>query len=275
MRSGVKMRASLHETALLRALARLLHAETERLAADATVQSRAHRFMTALRRPRSGPPRDVDVLTLNFDLTLLTAAFGSDVRVKHPWRENQISGADADGDKSEVSVPAPLHTADGERVRVWYPHGHCMRDTTMVCGVHRYTRSASYAVGAFGNYHAWRQGRGDDHELQRKDFSAGDQSWVSIAINSPLLLLGAGLSRSETDLWAFLHLRARNHANVPPAERPKIYRLACGKESDDERKHWASLSEGIAITDLRLGATWDEAWEALFMLLESGDGLLA
>ena len=80
-------------------------------------------------------------------------------------------------------------------------------------------------------------------------------------------LLGVGFDRSEIDLWHFLHLRARNHARIPPESRPRIFRLTCDQEPPSERKHGKALSDGIGIVPLHLGATGTEARNALLPML--------
>jgi hypothetical protein len=144
----------------------------------------------------------------------------------------------------------------------------------MVAGVHRYTRSGSYVFEAFQWFKELESKpipRGRDvafynqHRLAQPD---NQLSWVSVAINAPLLLIGVGLSVEETDLWEFLHLRARNHANVAPEDRPKIWRFTCDEEAQQSRDHWNSVSSGLAVQELNLGETWAEAWVALLDLLE-------
>jgi hypothetical protein len=65
--------------------------------------------------------------------------------------------------------------------------------------------------------------------------------------------------------------RRRACARVPRELRPRIFRLTCDAEKPSERAHWDALSDGLTIHALNVGATWNEAWEALLGLLATDD----
>ena len=229
------------EKRLLDEVAALFERETARLSVDAGVVERANRFIGAMARPNAF----ADVLSLNVDRLL---------DVAQPKQQN---------------------------VRVWYPHGRAGDARNLpVFGTFRYGKNITAISASFvafkrseGGAHTTRAKAKTVHEANahRAETIPEAVGWVGAAINAPLLLLGVGFDRSEIDLWHFLHLRARNHARIPPESRPRIFRLTCDQERPMERDHWKAVSDGLSIQPLHLGATWSEAWNALLPMLAKED----
>ncbi len=200
------------------------------------VRERALRFIESLTLDGTRP---ADVVTLNLDDSLqrIIAKSGASIRV------------------------APVHGGDGD-----FASG--------VFGVQRYGRALSAVSEAFDGFKKRERERGDkatelDCANAHRTSLQPDSHWLCVALNAPLLLLGVGLHRAEVDLWHFLHLRARNHARLPPASWPPIFRLTCDEEQATKNGHWRSLPAPVEILPLHLGRTWAEAWEELIALLRS------
>lgn len=278
---NAKLRASVVEEKLLECLAKRIQCEEVRLARDANVQRRALRFVDAL---AGGKLKcRCEVLSLNFDATLLRA-IDEDLIDEPAWNPKDCAAEQDPSTKTaKLTIPATYFHGQKGRIRVWHPHGHARTARTMIAGIHRYTRSATFVFDAFQQFKS-EQGRllkrragapdaVDVHNAHRTDDAKEFRTWVATAINAPLLFIGVGLSREEVDLWEFLHLRARNHANVAAANRPSIWRFTSDAEDRAHREHWQSLSGGIDLKELNLGKTWDEAWSALLDLLSSDNGI--
>ena len=218
-----------------------------------------------------------DLLSLNFSIP----ACGN-MTAEHPWRpanQSCSSASDSSPDDSKtstVSIPATVRQIHPD-LRVWFPHGHVSDPITMILGVHRYVRSAAYVERSWRAFKAMERNHTSNapivprfhHRLRAQP--TDKLSWLAVAINAPLLLLGVGLHRSEVDLWEFLHLRARNHANLSDADRPPIWRFTSDEERPEDRAPWDSLqrsaSGALNIRELNLGRTWNEAWSNLLTLL--------
>ncbi len=258
------------ERRLLSALGhRIKELETD-LARNERVKQRAQRFAAAL---TGNGERSAQLVNLNFDKTF-GSALGI-VELHEPWAPTVLDEATSRSVK--LIDPTRVAIVPEHGLQIWHPHGESNDSEHLVLGVHRYARAVDYVVRAFG---AFKKAERVIDQVSASVIHATDtpipfdqQSWVSASINAPLLFLGVGLGRAEIDIWEFLHLRARNHANVVPTQRPKLFRVTCDQEDVRSRDHWRTLSDGIAITELRLGSTWKEAWPLLLDILATGSRL--
>lgn len=268
------------EDAVLSVLANKIAEQVQQFCAEPDVVARSVQLRDALSAGRAD--MQVDVLSLNFDdLWVRALQHGRNDKDlqqwQTPWSARPVTVEKVRPKAAGLTIPSYYMQVDDE-LHVWHPHGRAASSSTMIAGLHRYTRSADYVWEAFQAFkEAERQLRAAEpttnhngHRL-RRDVEAF-VSWPAVAINAPLLLLGVGLSRDEADLWEFLHLRARNHANVDPAKRPKIWRLTCDAEKATDQAHWQSVSAGLEIHDLNLGRDWNSAWGQLLQLLRAPAG---
>jgi hypothetical protein len=261
-RAHTRRRVSDVEAELLRKVSTVIERAEEEIAGSPVVTARWQRFLTALWGGVTAPAGDL--LSLNFSIP------GVGLGSSHDLGTNSLSEETGAPRSGRCTIPASGIRIEGGP-RIWFPHGHRAAPDTMILGTHRYVRSADYVVRAFEAFKKAervdadrRSGDAEVHEHNAHPAGSTDlQSWVSAALNAPLLLLGVGLDRTEVDLWEFLHLRARNHAGLPADRRPPIWRLTSDEESPDDQKHWASLSSGLTVQKLEFGSTWDEAWEML------------
>jgi hypothetical protein len=86
------------------------------------------------------------------------------------------------------------------------------------------------------------------------------QSWVSTAMNAPLLFIGLGMGREEWPLWWFLNQRARNHARRSLQVRTFVFM---------ERSEALRLKTAAELTGLTLLVfnEFGEGWNRLFTAL--------
>lgn len=250
-------RASAVEDSILANLTRRIRDEANRLVVSQRVKDNAIRFSRALTREWT---LRADVVSLNAD-----GIFESALR-------SSVAGGRALSVHREQLADDP---SSAEDLKVWYPHGSTDATSPPVLGVQRYSNAQKNVVNGFKRYKKWEVGwrklvSAREVRVAERERVRDQRSWVSASLVAPLLLLGVGLGRSEVDIWTFLHLRARNLANVDPARRPKIYRLTCDDERADDRAHWESLSQAIPITPLKLGSDWHESWSLLLDLLGAG-----
>lgn len=289
-RCNPKATTSEVETLLLRELATLLENAEQSFAQNALVVDRWSAFSRAVWGREGAGRGPSDLLSLNFSIP--GASFDS-LHQPLPTPKHASSSKSTAEDASQespnvtsrISIPSPVMFLK-DKTRVWFPHGTIHRHETLVLGTHRYIQSARYVVSAFQHHKRMETisssltPTGNEPKIDartasnlHRSGSVEELSWVSVALNAPLLLLGVGLDRTEVDIWEFLHLRARNHARLSEVDRPAIWRLTSDEESPGARAHWSSLSKGIAIRELNLGDTWSEAWANLLALL-SGDSTL-
>jgi SWI/SNF related-matrix-associated actin-dependent regulator of chromatin subfamily C len=85
------------------------------------------------------------------------------------------------------------------------------------------------------------------------------RSWVTVAMNAPLVMIGLGMGREEWPLWWFLNQRARNHAMREDA--PPVFVFMRRVESE-------SLRVACSLANLQLlefesfAAGWEKLLEA-------------
>ena len=260
---------------LLESMATHIRTEANHVKNNTDIQARAQRFFKAIKGSRD----TCEILSLNYDNLL-----GSIIEPKHIWQE-VWSGRNAHTEKTTPANTTPVKSIslrtkycsfDGGRI--WFPHGSVKEPGKMVAGIHRYNRAATHVIEAYQHYkkieREQMESKGHKPSLSQKYKIASeinqssDVSWITVAIQSPLLLLGVGLSQEETDIWEFLHLRAREHRRFGK-EAPTVWILSCAEAETASVGHWTSLSQGLNIQTLSLGQTWDDSWSILLKLLES------
>ncbi|MCA9640307.1 MAG: hypothetical protein H6718_17565 [Polyangiaceae bacterium] len=180
-----------------------------------------------------------DILSLNFDRSLLIATGGEDV-----------SG---DGTLSRCG------RAGGSRV--WYPHGDTKLCRSIRLGVRSY---GVYIKELESAYRGYRQMRRDSKGRPSATFSA--RNWIEAAMRQPLLFVGCGLSTDEWPLWWMLHQRARDQARRPLRLRDPCFVL-CAGSLDRISPHLRSGPAGLRLLH---AASHRESWQQLAATLTGG-----
>ena len=258
------------ERTLMKNLAQVIRRETTRLLQDESIQQRRERFLRAM----GSYDRSFSVISLNYDHLLLPNKGGQ-------WLDvfSESISSDYSRRLKQVCLAPKYHKND--QYKVWFPHGSINNPEQMVAGFWRYARATAHVVDAINQFKAQNTLSLSSDSIETLNEHRQDSSevystptWVSDAINAPLLLLGVGCTQEETDIWTFLHRRAREHQRLG-TKAPPIWRFSCKKENPSLKGHWESLSAGLNIIDLELGVDWDDAWSNLLSILESDSSLFA
>lgn len=196
-----------------------------------------------------------DVLSFNFDQGLLEE--------ESAWLP-----------KPNPLDPVTGHCRVGPPVRVWYPHGSVKDPSSIQLGLRAYgmlirkleTARQGYKLTEmelFGGPR--REGRARTMDRcwkvwgQLRDLS---QSWVSSAMNAPLIFAGLSLGREEWPLWWFLNQRARNHARRNLCWEIPTFAILIRKEAEA----LATAASMVNITLIPVDS-YQEGWERLFEAL--------
>jgi hypothetical protein len=106
--------------------------------------------------------------------------------------------------------PQVIAKANGERVRVWHPHGDHRRPTSIRLGLRHYASLTPQVDKARRIAKSLERGQG--YDAAKKHALESPESWVELMLHRPLLVLGASLSELEWDLWQSFVDRRRNYA---------------------------------------------------------------
>ena len=171
-----------------------------------------------------GPLRSVlaspfvaEVVSLNIDLV------AEKILKAEGWKVGRAKGG-----KLSAHRHRALTNPEGRNIRIWHPHGdhHCRDSLTF--GLRHYQKLVNAVEGIRSE---WKRAE----RIARKEGNAGQPLQPSNAyellLTRPLLILGAGLDRSEWDLWSMLVARFRNFAKKSNEQfRPPIWRLTTDGE---------------------------------------------
>ncbi|HEY8208461.1 MAG TPA: hypothetical protein VIG99_13315 [Myxococcaceae bacterium] len=180
--------------------------------------------------------------------------------------------------KPKPMQPVTNHCRIESGVRVWYPHGSVCDPDSIQLGLRAYGTLINALETARQEYKATEKELfGEASKTPKKELPArtmSDQwrvweqhrglarSWVSTAMNAPLVFAGLSLGREEWPLWWFLNQRARNHARRNLAWEVPTFAILIRKEAEA----LATAASLVNITLLPVDS-YQEAWDRLFETL--------
>ncbi len=178
-----------------------------------------------------------DILSLNFDRSLLIATGGEDVAGDGTLTRRGRAGGS----------------------RVWYPHGDTKLCRSIRLGVRSYGVYIKELDSAYRGYRQMRRAtKGRSSEPQARN-------WLEAAMQQPLLFVGCGLSTDEWPLWWMLHQRARDQARRPTRHRDPCFVLCAGPLE----RISSHLRSGPAGLRLLHAASHAESWQRLAQAFET------
>ena len=137
-----------------------------------------------------------------------------------------------------------VYFGKNETIRFWHPHGIISNKKSIVLGLHRYAHMVENGL------------RIRNHHLKAKRNNNQDNTWYDKLLNNPIIILGAGMSQSEWDLW--FALTSRNRTN---GEKYPIFQMRECECKNDAQLQW--------FEPLFTGMTFDEQWKELEKLFKS------
>jgi hypothetical protein len=123
-------------------------------------------------------------------------------------------------------------------IRFWHPHGVIENNKSIVLGLHKYSNLVKTTIKI------------RDHHLQNKKEGGSDLTWYQSLLTNPVLILGAGLSSNEWDMWFALTSRNRANKITPP-----IFQMRVCECKNDARHQW--------FEPLFNGLSYEQQWEEL------------
>lgn len=252
-------------------------------------------MVLALANARNAMPSDVESELLEQAATLLDASYGPDgpteafarAFVAHRFRDVMSFNFDRvlhlegarwrhAGTRGFSKTRSHLALPDG--TRVWYPHGATSWPASIRLGMRNYGTYLKELEQARRGY------KGEEEALERRllpELFVGERqrkastaaqrarlwaahrevarSWLTIAMNAPLVMIGLGMGREEWPLWWFLNQRARNHARREDA--PPVFVFMRRVESESLRVA-CSLSNLHLLEFESFASGWDRLFEA-------------
>jgi hypothetical protein len=134
--------------------------------------------------------------------------------------------------------------ANNKTIKFWYPHGAIDNPKSIVLGLHRYACMVENGQ------------RIRNHHMSAKRNNSTDNTWYYRLLENPVLILGAGMSPTEWDMW--FALTSRERANNKTQLIFQMRECECKKDVQHE---W--------FEPLFTGMSFDEQWKKLEELLKT------
>jgi len=131
-----------------------------------------------------------------------------------------------------------LDFGKNESIRFWHPHGIISNKKSIVLGLHRYAHMVENGL------------RIRNHHMKAKRNNNQDNTWYDKLLSNPVIMLGAGMSPSEWDLWFALTSRNRTNGDKYP-----IFQMRECECKNDAQHQW--------FEPLFTGMNFDEQWKEL------------
>jgi hypothetical protein len=198
------------------------------------------------------PEKVSDIISLNFD-EVPELLLAKKKRVKAGNYYNDSSFAKAKNPDKKVSKTSYSYLStrykkiqfdSGGSIRFWHPHGAIEENKSIVLGLHRYSHMVNSAR------------RIRNHHIQEKRNDTYDNTWYYRLLENPVIILGAGMSPTEWDMW--FALTSRERAN---GEKPQIFQMRECECKKDVQHEW--------FQPLFTGMSFKEQWKELEELLKS------
>jgi hypothetical protein len=200
------------------------------------------------------PKKVSDVISLNFDkIPEIILKSRDGIQFKENINDSSFSklknkDTKKSGSKDTYAYLSTKHNIvefnDVEKISFWYPHGNIDNNNKIILGLHRYSQMLEVAI------------RLRNHHMQHKRSEQEDNTWYYRLIQNPVLILGAGLSSTEWDMW--FALTSRNRAN---GDKLPVFQMRACECKNDAQHQW--------FEPLFTGMSFDQQWEKLEGLFKS------
>lgn len=180
------------------------------------------------------PTKISDVISLNFDEIpeqILIRKHG--VKASKFMNESNFQNKAKDSYAYLSTRFKSFHFLDGSKIRFWHPHGIVRNNKSIVLGLHRYSHMLE-TVLRIRNSH-----------MQSKRENSANMTWYSRLSENPVLILGAGMSSNEWDMWCALTSRQRANG-----KRPAMFQMRdCECKSDVQHGWFEPLFTGLSYNE--------------------------
>ena len=177
------------------------------------------------------PDKVSDVISLNFDEVpekLLEKRDG--VLTGKFVNESSYSKLKKDSYKYLSTRFKPIDFGRKEPIRFWHPHGSLEKTDKIILGSHRYSHMLETVISI------------RKHHMRAKRNNSIDNTWYYRLLENPVLILGAGMSPTEWDMW--FALTSRERAN---GSKPQIFQMReCECKKDVQHEWFQPLFTGMS-----------------------------
>ena len=134
-----------------------------------------------------------------------------------------------------------LDFGKNESIQFWHPHGIISNIKSIVLGLHRYAHMVENGL------------RIRNHHMKAKRNNNQDNTWYDKLLVNPVIILGAGMSQTEWDLW--FALTSLNRSN---GEKHPIFQMRECECKNDAQHQW--------FEPIFTGMKFDQQWKELEQL---------
>ena len=180
-----------------------------------------------------------DVVSLNFD-EIPEKLLHNSQNVKLGKFTNKSSFNS--GSKESYSYLSTRHKTvdfgnDGQ-INFWHPHGVIENTKSIILGLHKYAHMLKTSI------------RLRNHHMKLKKQDRTDVTWYQTILQNPVLIIGAGMSSTEWDLWFAFSSRNRTNNQALP-----IFQMRDCECKNDAQHQW--------FEPLFTGLKYDQQWSEL------------
>lgn len=180
-----------------------------------------------------------DVVSLNFDeIPEKLLHNGQNVKLGKFTNRSSFNS----GSKESYSYLSTRHkTVDfgnGGQINFWHPHGVNQNEKSIILGLHKYSHMLETSI------------RLRKHHMKLKKENQADATWYQAILENPVIIIGAGMSSIEWDLWFAITSRNRANKLAPP-----IFQMRDCECKNDAQHQW--------FEPLFTGLKYDEQWSEL------------
>ena len=192
------------------------------------------------------PDKVSDVISLNFDEVPQRLLKKVQKALKVSKFKNDSSFREESNDSYAFLSTRykSVEFAKNKEIRFWYPHGAIDKPKSIILGLHRYAHMVKNGL-RIRNYH-----------MKAKRNNSTDNTWYYRLLENPVLILGAGISPTEWDMWFALTSRDRTNGNTQP-----IFQMRECECKKDVQHEW--------FQPLFTGMTFDQQWKKLEELFKT------
>ena len=191
------------------------------------------------------PKKVSDVISLNFDeIPMLLLKEKKAVKVSSFKNDSSFN---ENTKESYVFLSTRYKSVEFNKnkiIRFWQPHGAIDKSKSIVLGLHRYAYMVKNGL------------RIRNHHMEAKRNNTIDITWYYRLIQNPVLILGAGMSPTEWDMWFALTSRERANRKTQP-----IFQMRECECKQNAQHEW--------FQPLFTGMDFNEQWKKLEELFKS------
>jgi hypothetical protein len=175
------------------------------------------------------PEKVSDVISLNFDEVpekLLNKDKGA--KIGKYSNDSSFSSSSKKSYRYLTTRSKVLNFGEKDNITFWHPHG-IVSNQGIILGAHRYANMLKTVISI------------RNHHMDRKRSKNENNTWYNSLLENPVLILGAGISSTEWDMW--FALASRERAN---GLKPQIFQMReCECKKGVQQEWFEPLFMGI------------------------------